>query len=186
MTSSVAFKISTVLINVLVASMFCLNAPQVYAQDSVPKKFTAARIDSIVFQLVDDDAPDEKRLTDKQSLESRAPLIIKKALQEAGLQIVEAEITPPPVGLVAIRTTVKYNPGNQALRWLSGPFLGKGKGKIDIHIEAINPATNQVITSIDVQDTTGRFSMTGGNFYNLADSTLEGATEDLANSLLEL
>lgn len=186
MSLATRIKASAILAAAATVIFFSLSTHTVQAQTPAPPKFTSAHIGSIEVFLVEDDAPDEKRLEDKKSLESRAPAIIKKSLQSEGLQIVEDGAQQTATGLVSIRTTVKYNPGNRALRWVSGPFLGKGKGKIDVHMEAINPATSQVITVIDVQDTTGRFSMTGGDFYKIADGALEDAAADLASKILEL
>jgi hypothetical protein len=186
MSSTARRKASRLLAAAASAILFGLNTHHVHAETTPPPKFTSAHVASVELTLVGDDALDEHNIEDKKPLDARAPSIIKKSLQNEGLQIVEDGTQPAAPGQVNIRVTAKYDPGNRAIRWVSGPFFAKGRGKIDVHIEANDPASGKVLTATDVQYMTGRFGLTGGDFYKLADSALEDAATELAGQLQEL
>ena len=140
--------------------------------------YTTGYVKSVTTTLLDDDEPDERRLTDKRSLERRLPSVVSEALEKNGITMSTGADGQPP-GAVAVVVDVKYNPGNRSLRWLAGPF-GAGKGTMEVKIEARDSASGAVVAMRSDTDTV-RAGAFGGNFYE----DVEDLVDDLATELAE-
>lgn len=146
------------------------------------KRYTLAYISSVSVTLIDDD-PDDRRLRDKKVFEERIPSLVKETFQDEGLTVL-SENPGGKEGLVAINVRVKYDPGNRALRWVAGIF-GAGKGTVEAYIEGIDPVTGNMVAST-TETNTKRMGGAGGNFYDMAEETVEDAAEDLIENLAKL
>lgn len=179
--SSIVRRIAPGLLPIILVA--CGSAPT--QQSEAPKKpidrlYTIAYINSITTTISDDDAPDEKRLTDKKELEGKLPALLKSAFEEEGFAM-PAGAAEKKAGAVVVTLDMKYNPGNRSLRWLTGPF-GAGKGTMEGRIDAVDALTGAVIATRSDSDSV-RMGAFGGDFYGDVEDFVEGLAEDLAEDL---
>ena len=148
----------------------------------VDRLYTIAYVNSISTTITDDDAPDEKRLTDKKELDGKLPALVRSGFEDNGFAM-PSGAAEKKAGAVVVNIDVKYNPGNRSLRWLAGPF-GAGKGTMEGRIEAVDALTGTVVATRTDTDTV-RMGAFGGNFYGEVEDFVEGLAEDLAEDLSE-
>ena len=183
MFPSIVRRVAPGLLPILLVA--CGSAPT--QQSEAPKKpvdrlYTIAYVNSITTTISDDDAPDEKRLSDKKELDGKLPALVKSAFEEGGFAM-PAGAAEKKAGAVVVTVDVKYNPGNRSLRWLAGPF-GAGKGTMEGRIEAVDAATGTMVASRSDSDSV-RMGAFGGDFYGDVEDLVEGLAEDLAEELAE-
>jgi hypothetical protein len=148
-----------------------INEPQ--------KKYTRVYVSGVSVTLIDEN-PDDNRLRDKKTFEDKIPFLVKEKLKDEGFTVLPENIGRRE-SVININVKVKYDPGNRALRWVAGMF-GAGKGTIDAYVEAIDPTTGAFVAS-KMENNSKRMGGAGGNFYDMAESTVEDVTEALAKEL---
>ncbi len=147
-----------------------------------PAKYAYAYLADVSVTLMDE-APDEATLKDKQVFEAKIPALVKTAVEEEGLPFLD-EAPAPRDGLIALKLTVSYHPGNRAARWLGGIF-GAGKGTVEAMIEGVDPVTGTVVASRSEYDTK-KMGFFGGDFYGMAESSVANVATELAEVLIEV
>jgi hypothetical protein len=158
-------------------------------------KYTTAYITAVKAEFVDIAEPDQKMLDDKQAYEARIPNLVRRGLYKRGIQLVDAKDVPPPIEngpanqksqqrTLALNINVKYNPGNQALRWLAGPF-GAGKATVHLIMKATDPATGNLVHDVDTVDTK-RMGGLGGNFFEFADDVISDSIAEMIDEIVEV
>lgn len=148
-------------------------------KEEAPRKYTQAFVTEMAVKLLDSE-PDEKRLTDKKALEAKLPQVVKERLVEEGLAVADSD-PGKQAGVVKLKISMSYDPGNRALRWVGGMF-GAGKGTVQLKVEATDALTGEVVATEELGDS-NRVGGFGGDFYRFASNTLEDALEKLAEKL---
>lgn len=183
MFKSICRLIFLLLLPVLLISCGSNPNKQSTSQLNTPhNKYEVAYISGVSVTIIDDD-PDDRRLRDKKSFEDKIPSLVKEKFQDEGFAVISKKAGKRE-GLVNINVKIKYDPGNRALRWVAGIF-GAGKGTIDAYIEAIDPTTGAIVASKTVNDSK-RMGGAGGNFYDMAESTVEDIAEAIVEDLLKI
>ncbi len=165
-------------LGVMATSAWAEEAATTAAQGA---RYRQALVGEIEVSLLDPQ-PDEKRVEDRQTLSARLPTVVREALSKQGLQLVDT-VPANAEGVALIRISVKYDPGNRALRWVGGMF-GAGKGTVEVHADALDARTGQVVASEDKSESKS-MGAAGGDFYEMAAEAVADATEELVERLGE-
>lgn len=173
-------RLGVVVVTAVLAA--CAAAPDKGAESpktEAPRKYSQSYVSGIAVSLLDS-APDEKRLEDKKTLEMKLPVVVSQTLTAEGLK---ANASDPGAkdGLVRVNVTVKYDPGNRALRWVGGMF-GAGKGALFVQVDAVDAVTGQTVASEQISDTK-RGGIGGGDFYEFVTDSVEEAIEEVVEKV---
>lgn len=154
------------------------KAPASAATVHTPK-YSQAYVSGIEVSLLDS-APDDKRLEDKKTLEMKLPTVVSQKLTSEGLKANAADPGAKD-GMVRLNVTVKYDPGNRALRWVGGLF-GAGKGSLFVQVDALDAVTGKTVASEQISDTK-RGGFGGGDFYEFITDSVEDAIEEVVEKV---
>ena len=112
-----------------------------------------------------------------EDLENESTAYIIKTFKGEGFAVVQTADSDGKVAV--INTQAKFNPGNQAVRWVGGLF-GAGKATADVTMTATDSVTNSVIATKSYAT-----SMRMGGFGGSSRSFFIGAIDGVWNAIYE-
>lgn len=116
-------------------------------------------------------------------LENEATAYIVKTFKGEGFSASAAsEITGQKAAIIT--TNAKFNPGNQAVRWVGGLF-GAGKATADVTMSAVDSETKAVIATKNYS-TTMRMGGLGGSSRSFFIGAVDGAWNELYGDVAKL
>lgn len=104
-------------------------------------------------------------------LEDEATAYIVKTFKGEGFSVSAAENTSQKAAIIT--TNAKFNPGNQAVRWVGGIF-GAGKATADVTMNAFDSETKAIIATKSYS-TTMRMGGLGGSSRSFFIGAIDGA-----------
>ena len=161
----------------------CSSSPrQSEPEVEVPRQYMRAYVSDIAVTLLDTEA-DQARLSEKKGLEVRLPGVAREAVEYYEWKAEVKDPGPQP-DLVRLKLTVKYDPGNRALRWLAG-FAGAGKGTVLVQADAYDGASGALIASERAEDYR-RMGAFGGTFDGVVEAAVGSAIYEVLSKLYEI
>lgn len=161
----------------LAVSLVCAAAAAWSGEPEATRKYASVHVSKFVIDAdMDRDSPEEVKYY--ADLETEATNNIVKWFRDQGYAIAPSADASDSKQLT-IRTSAKFNPGNQAVRWVGGLF-GAGKATAAVTMEAVESASGSVV-STQTAENSMRMGGLGGN----AGKFLIGVVDSAWNQVVE-